>query len=325
MRLSRESLMREAAALDFRPDILEKVLRLTALLNAFSRHPRLSQTLALKGGTALNLFLFDLPRLSVDIDLNYIGAEDREAVNEERPEIEKEIEAVCRREVLNVQAPKPSHALTSWSLVYDSALGGRDRIKVDVNYQYRVPLWEPQRRSSIATLPFPATDVLLMDEYELAGGKLTALLARRKSRDLFDAHALLREHRLPDTLRLRQAFVLYGAMNIEDWRKIGVEDIVPATERMESELFPLLRNGSRERSTLEIVEYKARLTQECQQALAIVLPLSEPERSFLDALAERGSIEPQYLTDDASLSDKICRHPALLWKAFNVRKHRGLG
>jgi len=104
-----------------------------------------------------------------------------------------------------------------------------------------------------------------------------------------------------------------------------VEDIVPATERMESELFPLLRNGSRERSTLEIVEYKARLTQECQQALAIVLPLSEPERSFLDALAERGSIEPQYLTDDASLSDKICRHPALLWKAFNVRKHRGLG
>ncbi len=54
--------------------MLEKSVRLLTLLNAFCEHPQLAGKLALKGGTALNLFLFDVPRLSVDIDLNYVGA-----------------------------------------------------------------------------------------------------------------------------------------------------------------------------------------------------------------------------------------------------------
>jgi predicted nucleotidyltransferase component of viral defense system len=78
--LSRERLLAEAAALSFRPEILEKVARLLSLLEALRRHPRLKGRLALKGGTALNLFCFDVPRLSVDIDLNYIGFADREAM-----------------------------------------------------------------------------------------------------------------------------------------------------------------------------------------------------------------------------------------------------
>ena len=73
MRLSRESLQREAAATGFRPEVLEKVVLLLDLLAAINDHPDLSGKLALKGGTALNLFLFDAPRLSVDIDLNYIS------------------------------------------------------------------------------------------------------------------------------------------------------------------------------------------------------------------------------------------------------------
>ena len=45
--------------------------------------------LVLKGGTALNLFLFDLPRLSVDIDVNYIGSADRDVMLEERPTVDR--------------------------------------------------------------------------------------------------------------------------------------------------------------------------------------------------------------------------------------------
>ena len=64
MRLSREGLQREAAATGFRPEVLEKVFLLLDLPEAVSRHPGLSGKLALKGGTALNLFLFGTPRLS---------------------------------------------------------------------------------------------------------------------------------------------------------------------------------------------------------------------------------------------------------------------
>ena len=86
MRISRESLQREAAATGFRAEILEKVIHLFSLLDGFQRHPFLQGKWALKGGTALNLFWFDVPRLSVDIDLNYIGEVEREAMLADRPE-----------------------------------------------------------------------------------------------------------------------------------------------------------------------------------------------------------------------------------------------
>jgi predicted nucleotidyltransferase component of viral defense system len=65
-------------AIGFKAEMVEKVLHLLNLLNALNSHPFLKGKWVLKGGTALNMFLLDLPRLSVDIDLNYIGALDRE-------------------------------------------------------------------------------------------------------------------------------------------------------------------------------------------------------------------------------------------------------
>ena len=69
MRIFRDSLEREASATGFRAEILEKVIHLFSLLDGFQKHPFLRGKWALKGGTALNLFWFDMPRLSVDIDL----------------------------------------------------------------------------------------------------------------------------------------------------------------------------------------------------------------------------------------------------------------
>lgn len=70
---SLDQLQRAAADTGFPADGLEKVLHLLQLLDALRAHPYLKTRLALKGGTALNLFEFDVPRLSVDIDLNYVG------------------------------------------------------------------------------------------------------------------------------------------------------------------------------------------------------------------------------------------------------------
>lgn len=49
-------------------DNLEKVMRLVEILNYFHDSPLLSKSLVLKGGTAINLTVFQLPRLSVDIE-----------------------------------------------------------------------------------------------------------------------------------------------------------------------------------------------------------------------------------------------------------------
>jgi len=55
----------------FQRDILEKVHRLTMILDYINSHPGLEEMLVLKGGTAINLTIFNLPRLSVDIGLDF--------------------------------------------------------------------------------------------------------------------------------------------------------------------------------------------------------------------------------------------------------------
>src|SRR5260370_17878500 len=85
MKVERSRFTATAKATGFQADNLEKVLRLRELLNEFQRHSFLRGKLALKGGTALNLFYLGLKRLSVDIDLNYIGQVDRDGMLAHRP------------------------------------------------------------------------------------------------------------------------------------------------------------------------------------------------------------------------------------------------
>lgn len=67
----RMALGRQAKDLGFVRDTLEKVRRLTDVLGFLEQDEALRSRLALKGGTAINLTIFDIPRLSVDIDLDF--------------------------------------------------------------------------------------------------------------------------------------------------------------------------------------------------------------------------------------------------------------
>lgn len=73
MRWTRRELVKFAAETGFEAPSLEKVARLEEVLTAVAEHPRLASSLVLKGGTALNLFFGSPSRLSVDLDLNYVG------------------------------------------------------------------------------------------------------------------------------------------------------------------------------------------------------------------------------------------------------------
>lgn len=95
MNLTPRAMADDSASTGFGAEPLEKVFRLMALLDALNSHPFLKSRVALKGGTALNLFHFEVPRLSVDIDLNYNGAADRNTMLAERPRVEQAIQAVC--------------------------------------------------------------------------------------------------------------------------------------------------------------------------------------------------------------------------------------
>lgn len=313
MTLSAESLNRLSAESGFRVEFLEKVDRLVALLQALFRDPYLESRLALKGGTALNLFHFNLPRLSVDIDLNYIGALDRNTMLAERPQIEQRIQAIAARQNLALARAPTSHAGSKWSFRYTSALGGGGTLEVDLNFLYRTPLWPIERRDSHPLGPIVSKNIPILDIHELAGGKLAALLSRTAARDLFDAHALMTSTPM-DPARLRLAFILYGAMNPKDWRTIKTNDIAPDTQEASRQLFPLLVQKLVTRKA-EQREILTRLTNETRTALEKLLPLHDNERAFLDQLLDKGKIQPSLLNMEPAQATMLTQHPALLWRA----------
>lgn len=77
----------------FRSETLEKVLRLIDVLDFINKTDELSPYLVLKGGTSINFTIFNLPRLSVDIDLDFSFDGSKEEMLEKR----KEITASIRR------------------------------------------------------------------------------------------------------------------------------------------------------------------------------------------------------------------------------------
>lgn len=322
MILSLQDLQAEAAATGFPPETLDKAIRLLNLLDAIRSHPFLKDRVALKGGTALNLFVFDLPRLSVDIDLNYIASADREVMLAEREKVERAITAICGREKFTLRRVPQEHAGGKWRLGYTNALGRNANLEIDVVYTLRVPLWPVQIRDSHPIGPFRARNIPILDIHEIAAGKLNALFSRHASRDLFDAHALLGLDKL-DRHKVRLGFVVYGACSRKDWRTISPADVRCDQREVQQQLIPVLCANSVPASE-EMGDWINRLVSECRDRLSVVLPLERYEREFLDRVLDGGEIVPELLTGDHELAARISQHPQLLWKVKNVRQHRRL-
>lgn len=144
---SREYLQQSATETGFRSATLERVLRLERLLGQVRRHPFLRDRLALKGGTALNLFFGGpVPRLSVDLDFNYVRPVERAEMLREKPEVERAVATIVEGDRYRLQWGREEHAGRTLYLGYRNGLGTDDHIEVDVNFLHRVPLVPPAER-----------------------------------------------------------------------------------------------------------------------------------------------------------------------------------
>jgi predicted nucleotidyltransferase component of viral defense system len=315
-----EQMLRAAADAGFSPEPFEKVERLQELLAELDAHPYLRDRLVLKGGTALNLFWLDLPRLSVDIDLNYVGALDRDTMLAERPQVERAVEAVCGRQGLQVRRVPTDHAGGKWRLSYTTSSGRPGTLELDLNYLLRVPLWPVERRAATwdagtGTITYP-----VLDAHEVAAGKLAALFARTAGRDLYDAVGLLQSGML-DPATLRVGFIAYGAMSRRDWREVSLADLNVDERELERQVLPMLRGNTRPGRD-DLPGWAASLVERARELLGAVLPLSDREVEFLTGVNDEGQIRPELLTSDSVLQGILATHPALLWKTQNVRDRR---
>lgn len=310
----RITLGRLSKELGFVRDTFEKVCRLTEVLSFISDDPLLSETLALKGGTAINLTIFDVPRLSVDIDLDYSRNVTREPMLKERTEITARIRKymTAARYSLSPKS-KQYHALDSFVYDYQNAGGVKDNLKIEINYMLRCHVLPLCRRKAV--LPWDKGDltVLSVDPLEIFSAKTAALLNRAAPRDLYDLYNLQRSE-LIDAERAdlyRKCVIFYCAIASEQapdsFVFTSIDTITP--QKIRTELFPVLSRS--ERFDLTPAQ------QAVKGYLFDMLTPNDEELLFWRSFRE-GRYEPWRLFAEKEILSRIENHPMAIWKCSRI-------
>jgi predicted nucleotidyltransferase component of viral defense system len=163
---------------------------------------------ALKGGSAINLFVRDMPRLSVDLDLTYLPVADRAASL-------KEIDAAMRRIAKTIGRGIPGARVSPSRLKGENCVtrlvvqADGVQIKVEVTPVLRGCVYAPSTRSVSTRVEdqFGFAEIQVVSFPDLYAGKIVAALDRQHPRDLFDVRDLLANEGIND--ELRKAFIVY--------------------------------------------------------------------------------------------------------------------
>ena len=295
-------------------DNLEKVVRLSNILEFLVSNDSLKRKLVLKGGTAINLTVFDMPRLSVDIDLDYCSNSDKETMMADRVVIGQEILGYMQSNGYALHpSSKNTHALDSWVFSYLNAGGNRDNIKIEINYMMRTHILEPLTRKT--SVPFiEEVDVYALSPLELFGSKIKALIERAAPRDMYDVNRMIQNQLFKDDQMdmLRKIVVFYlavGGKNKPE-KECSFERIQNIKfPQIRSTLIPVLKKTEK----FDFEEAKANVVS----FLSKLLILGEAENNFIDSF-NQGEYRPEILFDDSDIIERIKEHPMALWKINEV-------
>jgi predicted nucleotidyltransferase component of viral defense system len=238
----------QAKRLGFVRDTFEKMCWLADILGDVATDPALSDVLALKGGTAINLAIFNLPRLSVDIDFDFIGEATLEELEAAKLNMLTRIDGYMRTHGYerNTGASKTAHALNSFVYGYINAGGNRDHIKIEINYSLRNHIMPTELRAVETLGVFKPMQARCVAPIEIFAAKTVALLTRTAMRDLYDISNLLKFGLFDETQYnlLRKCAVFYaaiagdGEISADALRKIDAVTY----HRVRTDLNPVFRN-----------------------------------------------------------------------------------
>ena len=307
---SKRFLETAAGETGFIRDNLEKVFRLCDILQYMSKEEIFNGNLALKGGTAINLTVFDMPRLSVDIDFDFTKECGREEMFEMREKINETLLNFMYAQAYALSPnTKNPHSLDSWVFYFQNAGGNRDNIKIEINYSMRNHVFPSlKKKINIDFLNF-RDEITTLSTLDLFGGKLSALISRSTPRDLYDVSNMLKYNVFNDGEReiLRKTVIFYIVVG-GDYGKIdrGYDKI----KRMNFTvirrgLIPLLRKS-------EHFDFESAKTKVLNYLLDL-MKLTDSEKLFIENF-NNGTYSPELLFDDNEIVKRIENHPMALWK-----------
>ena len=259
--------------------------------------------LALKGGTAINMFHDDMPRLSVDIDLCFLPHTDREGFIRQYVEL-------CTDITNNLQTlpgtlvtiPKTREGFPKHIRV----LRGQQIVKVEINWVNRGSVYEPSMR----TLCSQAKKVFKKDAWvkvlsfeDVYAGKFCAALDRQHPRDLFDVMRFFNKHEI--TEKLKKAFIVYLISGNRPISEMIMPNELDQREMYEKEFLGMTEHdvsyAELEKARTELINQINIALNDDDKRFLISLKMGEPEWALLGV-------------------ENIQNMPAVKWKLHNIRK-----
>ncbi|MDD3424074.1 nucleotidyl transferase AbiEii/AbiGii toxin family protein [Sphaerochaeta sp.] len=296
-----------AAKTHFIKSNVEKVVRLIDILSYIHTTSPDTGEFALKGGTAINLCILDIPRLSVDIDLDFAQNLSKEDTAVVRQAFKRTFNEFVLDSGYSISEKARGHyAMDSFLLTYDTISGNTDNIRVEINYLDRAHIL-PYCVLSTIMLGSHKAQTRMLDPLELIASKANALLSRQASRDLYDMYQLIQKGIISDIPLFRKCLVFYnlvgGGMDIDT---ISSNVLKKYTyNEIKKYLKPVLAKNddfSCDRALLIVKEF-----------LDEVLVLNEKEKQFCKDF-RNGAYNPGLLFDDETTIERIHNHPMAVWR-----------
>lgn len=275
--------------------------------------PELSNSLALKGGTAIQGQVFGFKRLSVDIDLNYVGNLDREIMQKDRAEIRDALVVLFKDLGYKVDTPVTMYAEEQFDIHFKNCGGGMDHLKFEINYLERMPVAGTVKGRLVH--PFDDLDpveTLTYRSEELFAGKMRALIVRGTPRDIYDANLILRTIREIDGLLFRKLTLFYLSM-YGDARTMGTRAVESVTDRdMQNNLVPMLSRSQ----SIDTAAMKAGASSLVRD----LLTLSTGEEEFFHTMYSEKRIDQDILFEGIPVQRDLHLHPSIVWRLLSIKK-----
>lgn len=307
---NRNELGKVAKERGFVRDTFEKVLRLKEVLAYINMDEVLKDHLVLKGGTAINMTIFNLPRLSVDIDMDFTPNLPLEEMEDTRKEITERLTRYMQDEGYQLSpASRYSHSLDSFLFQYQNARGNKDNIKVELNYSLRSHIFAPVKRKILTDAFEDQLEIRTLEPMEIFAAKANALMSRVAARDLYDFNNMIFYGLFDETEYelFRKCIIFYASVSAEVINKEFDTSAIDSLNftKIRRDLFPVLRK----KDNFDLEERK----KKAKEFIEELMVLTPQEKEYLDAF-ERKEYKPELLFEDAAILENIKEHPMVLWK-----------
>lgn len=272
---------------------------LIQVLPLIDRYP----VFALKGGTAINFFLRDMPRLSVDIDLTYTRMDDRNtalaAIGDALEGLKADIERLIADST--VITKKLQGRIVTLMVKSKNVM-----IKIEPNLVLRGTVLEPKKlplKKAVEDLFGMAASVRILAAPEIYGGKICAALDRQHPRDLFDIKLLLENEGITEAIR--KSFVIHLVSHDR-----------PMAELLDPNFVDLERTFSADFEGMTVLKVSREELEDARDTLVKIVRkgLTDTERQFILSI-KKG--EPDWTLIGLEGVDRL---PAIQWKLINIKK-----